>query len=134
MPIRYCTATSKRTHQPSRARAMRRMTVCYHHGGRSLRGIAHPNYKHGYYSKVGDGGLMAVFREYCRAVRRRQVDDIRKVYIGDKQWKRVESAIHNSDDKLIIEGMAVCEVGSPAAAVFATMVTTTVLEAQRRVE
>lgn len=50
MPIRYCTATSKRTHQPYRARAMIGRNVCYHHGGKSRRGTQHPNFKHGYYS------------------------------------------------------------------------------------
>ena len=79
MPIRYCSATSKRTVQPCRARAMRGMNVCYHHGGASKRGTVHPNYRHGFYSKSADAQLRLsiAFHDYRRAVRRQQLDDIR---------------------------------------------------------
>jgi hypothetical protein len=72
MPIRYCTATSKRTKQPCRARAMRGVNVCYHHGGRSLRGFAHPNYRHGYYCKPRDLLLLVAFHAYRDAYRNAQ--------------------------------------------------------------
>jgi hypothetical protein len=76
MPIRYCTATSKRTKQPCRARAMHGMTVCYHHGGRSLRGIAHPNYKHGFYCKEPSILLLVAFEAYRRELQRQQIAEI----------------------------------------------------------
>lgn len=74
MPIRYCTATSKRTHQPCRARAMRGVGVCYHHGGKSLRGLAHPNHRHGYYCKETDILLLVAFHQYASALRKQQVE------------------------------------------------------------
>jgi len=46
-----CKATSKRTHERCKAKAMRGMEVCYHHGGASLRGVAHPGFRTGRYSK-----------------------------------------------------------------------------------
>lgn len=78
MPIRYCRATSKRTGQRCRARAMRGQDVCYHHGGASLRGIAHPNYRHGYYSQSPLARLILLtrFDQYRAAVRRRQQEAI----------------------------------------------------------
>lgn len=76
MPICYCKATSKRTHQPCRARAMRGREVCYHHGGKSLRGFVHPNYKHGYYVKHGDMTLLLAFHAYEDALRKQQIEVI----------------------------------------------------------
>jgi hypothetical protein len=76
MPIRYCTATSKRTKKPCRARAMRGVNVCYHHGGRSLRGFAHPNYKHGFYCKQRSIFLLIAFDVYREKQRRQQVAEI----------------------------------------------------------
>lgn len=74
MPIRYCKAKSKRTGQRCHARAMRGQDVCYHHGGKSRRGIAHPNYKHGYYSKSPGAQLILSihFQKYRQAVRAQQ--------------------------------------------------------------
>lgn len=77
MKIRYCTATSKRTKQPCRARAMRGTNVCYHHGGRSRRSFAHPNFKHGFYCKVRPFLLLIAFGEYRRERERQQLDAIR---------------------------------------------------------
>jgi hypothetical protein len=42
-----CRAKSKRTKQACGANAVTGRELCYHHGGRSLAGIAHPNYKDG---------------------------------------------------------------------------------------
>lgn len=74
MTIRYCKARSKRHGGPCRARAMIGMEVCYHHGGASRRGITHPNYKHGYYSKSPGAQLILSirFRKYRQAVRAQQ--------------------------------------------------------------
>jgi len=47
MPAKQCTATSKRTGERCKANAMNGRDVCYHHGGRSLRGADHPNWKGG---------------------------------------------------------------------------------------
>ena len=76
MKIRYCTATSKRTKQPCRARAMRGMTVCYHHGGCSLWGMAHPNFKHGFYSRKPFILLLVVFEAYRHELQRQQIAEI----------------------------------------------------------
>ena len=51
MPARKCIRHSKRTKNPCRAHAMQGKDVCYHHGGKSLNGIASPRYRHGRYSK-----------------------------------------------------------------------------------
>src|SRR5262249_54293623 len=46
-----CTAHSKRTGKRCRNFCIRGRSVCKFHGGRSLRGQAHPNYKNGIYCK-----------------------------------------------------------------------------------
>lgn len=46
-----CTAKSKRTHERCKARAVTGSKVCYHHGGRTPKGIASPHTKTGRYSK-----------------------------------------------------------------------------------
>ena len=57
---------------------MRGMEVCYHHGGKSLSGYAHPNYKHGYYSKnpLVRIYLLSCFDRYRRVLRQLQYEDI----------------------------------------------------------
>lgn len=60
---RQCTATSKRTHERCEARAMNGMDVCYHHGGKSLRGIASPTLKTGRYSKYLPENLLDVYEQ-----------------------------------------------------------------------
>ena len=63
-PRRYCTATSKRTHQPCRANAMRGREVCYHHGGiTTTQGAANTAWKHGRYSKVLPVRLATTYQE-----------------------------------------------------------------------
>jgi hypothetical protein len=47
-----CTAMSKRTGEACQNPATRGFDVCRNHGGLSLRGIAHPNFKTGLYSKL----------------------------------------------------------------------------------
>jgi hypothetical protein len=54
------------------------------------------------------------------------------VYIGAKQWRRVEDAIKNPEDALIIEGTCSYDEAIKGIAVFATNVTTKMLEAQKR--
>lgn len=54
------------------------------------------------------------------------------VYIAAKQWRRVEDAIKNSDDALIIEGTCSYDEAIKGIAVFASSVTTKALEAQKR--
>lgn len=46
-----CTATSKRSGERCRRAALTGRTVCYMHGGKTPRGIAHPNTTHGRHSK-----------------------------------------------------------------------------------
>jgi hypothetical protein len=52
---------------------MRGVNVCYHHGGRSLRGFVHPNYKHGFYCKVQPLELLVAFGLYRREVQQQQI-------------------------------------------------------------
>lgn len=47
-----CKAKSKRHGGPCGAKAVRGKEVCYHHGGRTPSGVAHPRFKHGRYSTV----------------------------------------------------------------------------------
>lgn len=54
------------------------------------------------------------------------------VYIGAKQWNKVADAIANPDDALIIEGTCAYDKEISAIAVFASSVTTKMLEAQKR--
>ena len=46
-----CTAKSKRSGEQCKKDAMKEKNVCYFHGGKSLSGVAHPNYKTGRYAK-----------------------------------------------------------------------------------
>ncbi|MBL8156083.1 MAG: hypothetical protein JNM70_18025 [Anaerolineae bacterium] len=54
------------------------------------------------------------------------------VYIGLKQWKRVEEAIANPEDALVIEGTAAYDPEVKGMAVYATSITTKMLDAVRR--
>jgi len=54
------------------------------------------------------------------------------VYIGAKQWNKVADAITDPADALIIEGTCAFDKEIGSVAVFATSVTTKVLEAQKR--
>lgn len=58
-----CTATSKRTGLRCGANAVDGKNVCYHHGGRSLSGVASPSYKHGRYSRVLPARLLDRYQE-----------------------------------------------------------------------
>jgi hypothetical protein len=54
------------------------------------------------------------------------------VYIAAKQWQKVAKAIQNEQDSLIVEGFAAFDPGLEGMAVFATNVTTKVLQQQKR--
>lgn len=58
-----CNATSKRTHQQCGAQAVTGSTKCYHHGGKSLAGVASPRFSTGRYSKVLPSRLAARYEE-----------------------------------------------------------------------
>lgn len=58
---RLCDAKSKRTKLRCRALAMTGSVKCYHHGGMSLKGIAHPNFTEGYFSKAMPPMLRGAF-------------------------------------------------------------------------
>ena len=49
--MNQCTATSKRTGERCKARAVTGRSVCYHHGGKTPRGTALPQTTHGRYSQ-----------------------------------------------------------------------------------
>ncbi len=54
------------------------------------------------------------------------------VFVSQKQWKKVADAIKNSEDKLIIEGYPVHHPRFTGITVYATQVTTTLLQAAKR--
>ena len=49
--MQRCKALAKSTRERCRRAVTPGREVCHYHGGKSLRGIAHPGYKHGRYSK-----------------------------------------------------------------------------------
>lgn len=58
-----CTAKSKRTGDPCQRPPIQGRTVCYHHGGMTLQGIASPTFKTGRYSKYLPNRLLERYRE-----------------------------------------------------------------------
>jgi hypothetical protein len=85
---------------------MRGMNVCYHHGGRSLRGFVHPNYKHGFYCKVQPLELLLAFDLYRREVQRQQIaavlDDLQATMPRQTRadYRRFMAAYHVAVAKL----------------------------------
>ena len=59
----HCKAFSRINQRQCRSHAMRGMDVCRMHGGQSLRGPAHPNFRTGRYSKVLPTRILARYRE-----------------------------------------------------------------------
>jgi hypothetical protein len=55
---RQCTANSKRSGKRCRKPAMRGRSVCLVHGGKTPRGIASPQFRHGRYSRSLPGQLL----------------------------------------------------------------------------
>ncbi|MCD9187201.1 MAG: hypothetical protein LUM44_12260 [Pyrinomonadaceae bacterium] len=60
---RKCNAQSKRTRQKCRNIAVSGSSKCRFHGGKSLRGIAHPNFKSGLFSRHLPTRLVGLFAE-----------------------------------------------------------------------
>lgn len=58
-----CTAKSKRTGEQCQNPACVGMSVCRHHGGKSLSGIAHPSFRSGRYSKHLPARLSSRYHE-----------------------------------------------------------------------
>jgi hypothetical protein len=58
-----CKALSKRTHERCLQPAMIGRKLCYHHGGKNLRGTASPQYRHGKYSMVLPARLKQRYEE-----------------------------------------------------------------------
>ncbi len=56
------------------------------------------------------------------------------VYISLKQWQKVEAALADPDDALIVEGVGAFDPEIQAMAIYASKVTTKVLDAKRREE
>jgi hypothetical protein len=54
------------------------------------------------------------------------------IFIARKQWAKVATAIQNPDDALIIDGFPVIDPQATSIAVFATNVTTKMLQAAKR--
>jgi len=109
MSARKCRATSKRTGQRCRANAIRGRELCYHHGGRTPRGVAHPRFKTGRFS------IDVPARYYATTLRSVESPESRKNHVqiglldarseellgqlstGESggAWKRAESLIPN---------------------------------------
>lgn len=102
-----CKATSKRTGERCKAQAVTGRELCYHHGGKSPAGPAHPQYKHGRYSKhlparlieryaqsASDPDLLAL-REDIALVDARLSDLLARVDSGEsgEAWKRAQDAV-----------------------------------------
>ena len=58
-----CTAKSKTTGEQCRQQAINGSTKCYYHGGRSLRGTEHPNFKTGRYIRFTTESIRAKIDE-----------------------------------------------------------------------
>jgi len=56
------------------------------------------------------------------------------VFVAQKQWNTVRDAMQNADDVLIVEGYPVHEPRYAGITVYATQVTTKVLQAAKRKE
>jgi hypothetical protein len=56
------------------------------------------------------------------------------IFIQQKQWNKVQDAMQNADDALIVEGYPVHEPRFVGITVYATQVTTKVLQAAKRTE
>jgi hypothetical protein len=56
------------------------------------------------------------------------------VFISQKQWKKVAEVIKNPEDKLIIEGHPILHPRFAGITVYATQVTTTLLQAAKRLQ
>lgn len=101
-----CNAKSKRTGEQCRARAVIGSTKCYHHGGKTPKGVASPNYQTGRYSKylparlleryeesAADGELLAL-REEIALLDSRLADLLKRVDSGEagQAWKDAKAA------------------------------------------
>lgn len=58
-----CTAKSKQSGERCKKDAVYGMTVCHIHGGKSLKGAEHPQFKDGRYSKYMPVRLQAIYQE-----------------------------------------------------------------------
>lgn len=107
MSYRVCSAISKRTGQPCKARAVKGRDVCYHHGGKSLEGAALPQFKHGRYARslperlaeryheaASDPELLSL-REDVALLDTRLSQLIGRAESGEstEAWKRVQKAL-----------------------------------------
>jgi hypothetical protein len=101
-----CTAGSKRTGEACKANAVTGRSVCYHHGGASRTGLAHPNLTTGRYSKhlptrmgeryqqaLADPELLAM-REEVALIDSRLSDVLSRVDTGEsgKAWAELQKA------------------------------------------
>jgi hypothetical protein len=124
--IKYCNAISKRTQQPCRAYAVTGREKCYHHGGKSLRGLASPTLRHGRYAKdlptrllgkyreaLEDQNLLAL-RDEIALIESRVRDLIQRVDTGEsshlwkslqKTWQDLSAARQHGDGQAMAEAL-----------------------------
>jgi len=111
---RYCNGTSKRTKGPCEANAMKGREKCYHHGGKTPRGAALPQFKHGRYSKDLPSRLLADYeqtrsdeklleqREEIALVQARINDLIKRVDSGESGhlWNKLQETYQALEDAI----------------------------------
>jgi hypothetical protein len=84
-PENQCTSTSRRTGERCEAWAVSDRSVCYHHGGKSPRGIASAQFDHGRYSKSVPARLSSSYEEVLADARRLELADELAVIIARNQ-------------------------------------------------
>lgn len=104
--MNQCTAKSKQSGKRCERAAMHGSNVCYMHGGKSLKGVASPSYKHGKYSTymperlreryqeaIADPALLELDHEIA-LVDSRLADLLQRVDTGEagKLWKEARKA------------------------------------------
>ncbi len=103
---RQCTAMSKRSGARCGKFAMHGQSVCHIHGGKSLKGIAAPNYRTGKHSKylrtdllekydeIGSDPELLNLTDHIALLQVRQSELIERLepYDSEAAWKRVEDA------------------------------------------
>lgn len=126
-----CKARSKRTGKQCQRPPMRGRDVCYHHGGKTPKGAALPQTKHGRYSKDLPTRMLADYEaertdpellnlsEAIAVVRARQRELFRQITKGEagslwadlsQSWKEMEAAQRAKDGQAVVSLMT--EIGT----------------------
>src|SRR5690348_1299375 len=113
-----CSARSKRSGEQCRRDAMHGSHLCYMHGGKTPKGIASPNYKHGKYSKAMPERLRERFeasqtdeellsmRDDIALLDARIEDLLKRVDSGESQrlWQELKDEIKAQKEQMALTG------------------------------